>query len=35
MQQDFKASLLTLAVAVGAYGVKRARHPRNAPSPAT
>jgi hypothetical protein len=35
MQQDFKASLVTLAVAVGAYGIKRVRQPRNAPSPAT
>src|ERR1700729_1216597 len=35
MQQDFKTSLVTLVVAVGAYYVKRARHPRNAPSPAT
>src|SRR5580704_407234 len=35
MQQDFKASLVTLAVAVGAYGIKRIRQPRNAPSPAT
>ena len=35
MQQDFKTSLVTLAVAVGAYGIKRARQPRNAPSPAT
>jgi len=35
MQQDFKASLVTLVVAVGAYYIKRARHPRSAPSPAT
>jgi AAT family amino acid transporter/GABA permease len=35
MQQDFKASLLTLAVAVIAYGIKRARQPRKAPAPAT
>jgi GABA permease len=35
MQQDFKASLITLVVAVCAYAIKRARHPRNAPSPAT
>jgi hypothetical protein len=35
MQQDFKASLVTLVVAVGAYYIKRARHPRGAPSPAT
>jgi L-asparagine transporter-like permease len=35
MQQDFKTSLVTLGVAVGAYGIKRVRQPRNAPSPAT
>jgi hypothetical protein len=35
MQQDFKASLVTLVVAIGAYAIKRARQPRNAPSPAT
>jgi GABA permease len=36
MQQDFKASLLTLVIAIAAYCiVKRARQPRDAPSPAT
>jgi GABA permease len=36
MQQDFKTSLVTLVVAVVAYGiVKRVRQPRNAPYPAT
>jgi GABA permease len=35
MQQDFKTSLVTLVVAIGAYFIKRARHPRSAPSPAT
>jgi hypothetical protein len=35
MQQDFKASLVTLVVAIAAYYVKRSRQPRNAPSPAT
>jgi GABA permease len=36
LQQDFKASCLTLAVAIAAYLiVKRVRQPRNAPYPAT
>ena len=35
MQQDFKASLVTLAVAVIAYGIKWSRQPRKAPAPAT
>ncbi len=36
LQQDFKASCLTLVVAIGAYLiVKRVRQPRNAPYPAT
>jgi AAT family amino acid transporter/GABA permease len=36
LQQDFKASCLTLVVAIGAYLiVKRVRQPRNAPHPAS
>jgi GABA permease len=36
LQQDFKASCLTLAVAILAYViVKRVRQPRDAPYPAT
>ena len=35
LQQDFYASLITLAVAVGAFFVKRLRQPRNAPYPVT
>jgi len=35
LQQDFKASCLTLVVAIAAYlVVKRVRQPRNAPYPA-
>jgi L-asparagine transporter-like permease len=35
MQQDFKASWITLVIAIVAYAIKRARYPRRAPSPAT
>jgi GABA permease len=35
LQQDFYASLITLAVAVAAFLIKRLRQPRNAPHPAT
>jgi GABA permease len=35
LQQDFYTSLITLAVAVGAFLIKRLRQPRDAPYPAT